>query len=233
MQGSWNHDQAYYRCRYPSEYALPRGAQHPPTVYVRESQVIPSLDDWIAGIFEPDRLEDTCSRLAAAGESASAEAGREEAARRTLADCAERLAREALEAGTDPALVARWISEVQAERKVAEEELRRRRPAAALTEDDIRAMVENVGDLVDVLEAAEPATKAALYEGLGLALTYEPSERRVLVEADLSGVRPVRVGGATPDHYGRSQLRRGAETPPIMRRLKHALSPCLGSRSGR
>ena len=46
-------------------------------------------------------------------------------------------------------------------------------------------------------------------------------------------VRGVNDAGATPDHYGRSQLRRGAETPPIVKRLKHALSPCLGSRSGR
>jgi hypothetical protein len=56
-------------------------------------------------------------------------------------------------------------------------------------------MVESVGALVVVLEAAEPAQRAALYESLGLALTYEPSKRRVLVEADLSGVHPVRVGG--------------------------------------
>ena len=123
--------------------------------------------------------------------------GRAEAARRTLADCDARLARyrQALEAGTDPAVVARWISEVQAERKAAEEELHRRRPAAALTDDDIRMMVESFGDLVGVLSAAEPAKKAALYESLGLALTSEPRKRRVLVEADLSGVRPVRVGG--------------------------------------
>ncbi len=56
-------------------------------------------------------------------------------------------------------------------------------------------MVESLGDLIDILEAAEPAKKAALYEGLGLALTYEPDSQRVMVEADLGGVRPVRVGG--------------------------------------
>jgi hypothetical protein len=44
-------------------------------------------------------------------------------------------------------------------------------------------------------QAAEPQKKVALYENLGLALEYEPSKRRVLVEADLGGVRPVRVGG--------------------------------------
>ena len=197
MQGSWNHEQPYYRCRYPTEYALPRRAQHPRTVYVREAQIVPSLDDWIAGVFEPDRLEETCRALAEAQEPAPEEDGRAEAARQTLADCDARLDRyrEALEVGTDPAVVGRWISEVQAERRTAEEALRRRRPAAALTEGDIRAMVESIADLMSVLEAAEPAKKAALYESLGLALTYEPSKRRVLVEADLSGVRSVRVGG--------------------------------------
>ena len=164
---------------------------------MREVQIVAPLDDWIAGVFEPDRLEETCRALAEAQEPAPEEDGRAEAARRTLADCDARLDRyrEALEAGTDPAVVGRWISEVQAERRTAEEGLRRRRPAAALTEDDIRAMVESIADLVGVLEAAEPAKKAVLYESLGLALTYEPSKRSVLVEADLSGVRSVRVGG--------------------------------------
>lgn len=192
------HEEAYYRCRYPTEYALPRRAKHPPTVYVREDQVVPPLDDWIARIFEPDRLEATCRALAEAQEPTPQEDSRRaEAARMTLADCDARLVRyrEALEAGTDPAVVAQWISEVQAERSAAEERTRRRRPAAALTEDDIRAMVDSLGDLVGVLEAAEPAKKAALYASLGLALTYEPSKRRVLVEADLGGVRPVGVGG--------------------------------------
>jgi hypothetical protein len=65
----------------------------------------------------------------------------------------------------------------------------------ALTEDDIQAIVESLGDVVGVLEAADPQKKAELYDSLGLSLTYEPSKRRVLVEADLGGVRPVRVGG--------------------------------------
>ena len=197
MQGSWNHERAYYRCHYPTEYALPRGTQHPTTVYVRESQIVQPLDDWISGIFEADRLEETCRVLAEAQEPAPEESGRAEAARRTLADCDARLDRyrEALESGVDPAVVARWISEVQLERRNAEEELRRRRPAAALTEDDIRAMVKSVADLVGLMQAANAEKRAALYQSLRLSLIYEPSKRSVLVEADLGGVRPVRVGG--------------------------------------
>jgi hypothetical protein len=56
-------------------------------------------------------------------------------------------------------------------------------------------MVESLGDVIGVLEVADPQNKAKLYDSLGLSLTYEPSKRRVLVEADLGGVRPVRVGG--------------------------------------
>lgn len=197
MQGSWNHEQAYYRCRYPTEYALPQRAQHPRTVYVREAKIVAPLDDWIVGVFEPDRLEETCRALAEAQEPPVIDDDRAATVQQALVDCDARLARyrEALEAGTDPAVVAQWISEVQAERRTAEEEIRRRRPAAALTEGDIHAMVESIADLVSVLGAAELAKKAALYESLGLALTYESSKRRVLVEAGLSGVRPVRVGG--------------------------------------
>ncbi len=197
MQGSWNHEQAYYRCRYPTEYALPRRTQHPKIVYVREMHIVSPLDDWISGVFDPGRLEETCRTLAEAQEPAPEDDGHANAARQTLLDCDARLGRyrEALEAGTDPAVVAQWVGEVQAERRAAEEGLRRRRPTTGLTEDDIRAMVESLGGLVGVLSAAEPAKKAALYESLGLTLTYEPSKRRVLVEADLGGVRPVRVGG--------------------------------------
>ena len=66
MQGSWKHEQAYYRCCYSTEYALPRRAQRPKTVYVREEQIVPPLDDWLAGVFEPGRLEETCRALAEA-----------------------------------------------------------------------------------------------------------------------------------------------------------------------
>jgi hypothetical protein len=39
--------------------------------------------------------------------------------------------------------------------------------------------------------------EADLYESLGLALTYEPDDRKVRVEADLSRGNKVRVGAAS------------------------------------
>ena len=63
MQGSWNHDRAHYRCKVPSEYALANKVDHPPTIYVREDHVVPALDTWIAGIFDPANLDQTVATL--------------------------------------------------------------------------------------------------------------------------------------------------------------------------
>jgi hypothetical protein len=40
MSGKWNNDQAYYLCRYPTEYALANRITHPKNVYLREADVL-------------------------------------------------------------------------------------------------------------------------------------------------------------------------------------------------
>jgi site-specific DNA recombinase len=197
MQGTWNHDYVYYRCRYPSEYALPPESHHPSTVYVREGDILPALDQWLAQLFSPERIEATCEMLAASQALSAEEEAQRAAARRTLVDCDSRLARHraAIEAGVDPSIVGEWIREVEADRAAAERELRRNRPAAVWSAEDIRVLVESLGDLVRALGAAEPEKKAELYAELDLRLTYEPGSRRVLTEADLSRCAQDRVGG--------------------------------------
>jgi site-specific DNA recombinase len=34
MSGKWNNDQAYYLCRFPTEYALANQVSHPKNVYL-------------------------------------------------------------------------------------------------------------------------------------------------------------------------------------------------------
>jgi hypothetical protein len=46
-QGSWNNDKPHYRCVYPTEYALANHTQHPRCLYVREEQIVPTLDRWL------------------------------------------------------------------------------------------------------------------------------------------------------------------------------------------
>ncbi|MFJ6217138.1 hypothetical protein ACIQGZ_27970 [Streptomyces sp. NPDC092296] len=59
MQGHWSHDEPYYRCRIPGEYALANRIQHPRNVYLREADVIPPLDAWLARTFAPHHLAQT------------------------------------------------------------------------------------------------------------------------------------------------------------------------------
>jgi hypothetical protein len=63
MQGSWNNG-AYYRCKFPSQYAVAEG-QHGRTVYVREAAIVPGPDAWIATLFDNEHLDSTCETLAA------------------------------------------------------------------------------------------------------------------------------------------------------------------------
>ena len=47
MQGSWNNDKPHYRCVYPTEYALANHTHHPRSLYLREEQIVPTLDRWL------------------------------------------------------------------------------------------------------------------------------------------------------------------------------------------
>ena len=53
MQGQYNHGVAYYRCRYPKEYALASHVRHPGNVYLREADVLHAIDRWLIVIFAP------------------------------------------------------------------------------------------------------------------------------------------------------------------------------------
>jgi site-specific DNA recombinase len=196
MTGQHTHGRNLYRCRYPNEYALVNEVDHPRTVYVREDEVVPALDAWLARLFDPEHLDETCEALAATSGADDADEARIEAAHRKLADCDDRLGRyrAALEGGADGAVVAGWIAEVQAERQAAERVLATAQPAT-LTASDVRDLIEGLGDLRPVLADADPAHKAEVYADLGIALTYRPAERLVNVEAAPCAL--ARVGGGT------------------------------------
>src|SRR6266536_930727 len=66
LQGQWVRGEAYYRCRYPTEYAHSAHLDHPVNVYLRETDLVPKLDTWLARLVSPANIETTCRRLAAA-----------------------------------------------------------------------------------------------------------------------------------------------------------------------
>ena len=182
----------------PPSTPLTNNVDHPRTVYLREADVVPELDAWLARIFDPEHLDDTCAELAAASIAGAVDDAALEAAHRKLEDCDTRLDRYrlALESGTDPAIVGQWIREVQGDRLRAEQAL----ASAARDElgvDQVRAVIEGLGPITSVLDKAKPAKKAELYASLGLQLTYRPAQNLVAVEAAPVACAKVRVGGGT------------------------------------
>lgn len=131
MQGTWNHGRPHYRCRYPSEYAAAT-ERHPKSVYVREAQVVPKLDDWLTTLFDENHLDATIDLLLAG----LATTDRDEAvamAKRSVARCDAKLAsyRATLDAGGDPETVAKWMADVAQEQQAAKDALALARSVAS------------------------------------------------------------------------------------------------------
>ncbi len=164
MSGNPNHGENDYRCRFPSEYAGATG-RHPSTVYLREADVPPGLDAWLLSVFDPKNLDGAVAALAAAQEPDDGALARAEAALRAVKDCDARLKkyRSTLEAGADPAVVAGWIKEVEADRLHAERELALTASVAQpLSEAEIRALVTSQLKVLRSLANATPEQRAAI-----------------------------------------------------------------------
>jgi site-specific DNA recombinase len=185
MSSHWVNKAAYYRCRFPEEYALANKVSHPLNVYIREDRIVPRLDQWLANLFEPGHIERTLDALARAPRAASHQDVAVAAARREIAEADRKLARHraALEAGADPAVVTGWIKDVQTAKAEAESRLRLAGPPPTpnLDRDQLAMMIRAMGDMVKVLADADRARKAKVYAGLGLRLTYYPVQSRVLI----------------------------------------------------
>jgi len=198
MTGNWTHNEPYYRCGFRSEYAGATG-KHPRWVYLRERDVTPKLDEWLLAHFDPENIDATIAAMAAAQAPDDAAAARTEAARKRILDCDARLAkyRTALEGGDSPT-IAGWVREVEAERLAAQRELDGKTEPEPMSEDEVRALVEQVkAGLVGLATKASPAQKAAMYRTLGLKLTYHPETDTLDIEARPDAYTRGRVGGGT------------------------------------
>jgi hypothetical protein len=197
MAGHSLRDEIRYRCRYPADYALANDVDHPRTVYVRETEITAELDHWLATVFDPEHLDDTCALLAAAvDDPLQTDSAGIEAARRQLVDCDTRLDRyrAALDNGADPQIVAAWIADVQGSRLMAERTLQAATPAQPIDPHELHELITQLGDLAGVLQNSDPDQKARLYENLGIQLIYRPADRIVSVEATPM-CATARVGG--------------------------------------
>ncbi|MGW6494978.1 recombinase family protein [Nonomuraea angiospora] len=174
MQGNWNNRQAYYRCRFPAQYAIVNELDHRKAVYLREAEILDEVDGWLATSFGPDSLERTIAAMAEhvidPNEAALIDL------RKRLSRCDRKLSqyRSALDAGGDPIEISSWINETKSERARLEGELKAAPAAQRISVAEIRSMIEEVGDLVRLVGEAEADDKAELYTQLDLKLMYYP-----------------------------------------------------------
>jgi site-specific DNA recombinase len=201
MQAHWANEMAYYRCRFPAEYALANKIHHPRNVFVRENEVLPALDAWLSKEFASHRVEETIEALAAA-EDVTGHHQVLVQAHTTIRDCESKMVRyrAAIDAGGDLQEITQWINAAKAERLQAEAVLRTMPAPVRMSREDVRAMIGQFASLAAVIGSADPADKAEIYQGLNLILTYQPTTQTVRAEARLTvdshGVM-VRVRGGT------------------------------------
>lgn len=195
MQGQWNHGRAYYRCKFAEDY--PGAADHPKSIYVKESAVVHGLNGFLHEKFNQD-VDRTVAAFHGHDEPDLDAEERQGVLRDQIADCDRRLDRyrSALEhADGEIGTITKWITEVERERKALQGHLGRTVPGGKLTKPQIRVLVEALRDIVTLLSEADEEDRNELYQQLGVSLTYHP-DGQVLVEALPRGVM-VRVGGGT------------------------------------
>jgi site-specific DNA recombinase len=203
MQASRANGYVYYRCRFAAEYALANKISHPRNILIREAQLVPALDAWLASLFEPDRVEVTIDVLTAAQDDPAEEQHALVQARHIIRECDAKMGRYqvAIDAGGDIQEISRWINATKTERLAAEAVLRDTSHAAArMTRDEIAALVHRTASVTAALRSADLQDKADLYKGLNLRLTYEHETGIIRAKAQL-GECPfwdkVRVRGGT------------------------------------
>ncbi len=93
------------RCIYRSNY--PGDVEHPRSLSVAESRVLPLLDLWLGRMFDPDHIDETIDTLLSLEQRIDTEPPAVVEARRLAAEAQARLARRiaAINAGFDPSLL--------------------------------------------------------------------------------------------------------------------------------
>lgn len=228
MFGATMKGKPYYRCSATRpDYAEPSVPGHPPTYSVREERILAVVDEWLFAITSPDHLDATIASIIAADRESHTERPQVASARLQMQRLETELDRliAAIRAGMDPALAAPQTREIQGRiaqaKSLIERSERSRERVGLLTEADVRAVLGETRDLVQLVRQADRIERAALYQALNLSLRYE---RKAATGQELVHVRSQLCRG------GGTVSQRAARSSAIMNVLVTA--PALCSRLG-
>ncbi len=158
------------------------GLNHPKSLSVREDQLTPVIDGWLAQLFDNDHIEQTIETLTGVNleESGPTE---ELAARREIRQIDKRIANfeTALGLTEDPESLAgftRRIEQARAERTTVERRLRQTTRGTGLSKTEIRRAAENLAEAITLLSTASAEDRRRVYETAQLEVLYDHENRR-------------------------------------------------------
>ena len=203
LQGNTVRGHSLYRCRVSSDYASPL-KDHPPCLSVREDRLLAHIDQWLSKLFTPENIEATAAAIVTADSEDRREDPEVARARITLVESERKLAKhlDGLEAGIPAEVIAPRIAAAQREKAAAEAVLASAPPTPQpLTLDEVIETLSMLRDLPELLGAIEQADRAALYQALGLHVTYRRvgAVEQVRLRTSLRAVDLERVGVRGPE----------------------------------
>lgn len=156
---------------------------HPRTVNLREDESVDAVNGWIGDVFAPRNVDETVAAILMSQGGAVVDT--RDGVKQRLADAETRLQRHraAIEAGVNPAALVEAMNEAQAERAAAKAELANAPAVATVTDAEVYAMIDSLGDVGRVLTERKPEELQELYEKLGLELRYDATEKAAYVAA--------------------------------------------------
>jgi site-specific DNA recombinase len=223
LQGNMVRGHAFYRCVVSRDYPVPVN-DHPSSLSIREDRLLPHIDAWLSQLFAPGNISSTAAEVVKADSKGNHEDPAVSRARTALVECERKLAKhlDGLEAGIPAEVIASRITATQHAKDAALAVLAM--APAAPSPLSLELVVETLAtlrNLPELLARIDQADRAALYQALGLTVTYKrmgstehvrltTSLRSVELEQvgdlpglllsqlpDLQGVELERVGGGT------------------------------------
>ena len=203
LQGNTVRGYSLYRCRVSSDYASPL-KDHPPCLSVREDRLLVHIDQWLSKLFTPENIEATATAIVTADSEYRREDPEVARARITLVESERKLAKhlDGLEAGIPAEVIAPRIAATQREKAAAEAVIASAPPTPQpLTLDEVIETLSMLRDLPQLLGAIEQADRGALYQALGLHVTYRRvgAVEHVRLRTSLRAVDLERVGVRGPE----------------------------------
>ncbi|WP_229373465.1 hypothetical protein [Umezawaea beigongshangensis] len=157
------------------------------------------LGKWLGGLFAPENRDRTVVALVASQKKITATSAAHDVAKKRLEAAESRLKRlqAAIEAGVEPAALVEAINEAQAQRSAARAELNGTSTPDGITDAEVHAMLDALGDVGSIIGRGDPAKLEDLFAGLGLEMLYNAEGRTVDVTVRPVGKVSARVRGGT------------------------------------